>query len=224
MIKACIFDLDGVIVDTAKYHFIAWQELAESQGISFTETENEQLKGVGRMESLEYILSLGDIQKSDSEKLALAAAKNTRYVELIAGLNPSDMLTGVKTFLDELKTHNIKIALGSSSKNARPVLDYLGIRSMFDVIVDGTNINKSKPDPQVFNMGASQLGIESAHAVVFEDAKAGIEAAINGGFMSVGVGEESELGAADFVIENFEDFNFEKLKNALKQKYERLFG
>ena len=215
MIKACLFDLDGVIVDTARYHFIAWRNLANDLGIDFDEKENENLKGVGRMESLEYILSLGGIYKSDHEKELLAAKKNDQYKMLIEQIGPSEILPGVEDFLGELKSANILIGLGSSSKNARPVLSYLGIKTYFDVIVDGTDISKSKPDPEVFIRGAEALSIAPSETVVFEDARAGVEAARTGGFMSIGVGDPVELGIADHVINGFVDFNLEKMKNIL---------
>lgn len=215
MIKACLFDLDGVIVDTARYHFIAWRNLANDLGIDFDEKENENLKGVGRMESLEYILSLGGINKSDHEKELLAAKKNDQYKMLIEQIGPSEILPGVEDFLGELKSADILIGLGSSSKNARPVLSYLGIKTYFDVIVDGTDISKSKPDPEVFIRGAEALSIAPSETVVFEDARAGVEAARTGGFMSIGVGDPVELGIADHVINGFVDFNLEKMKNIL---------
>lgn len=217
MIKACLFDLDGVIVDTAKYHYLAWKELASSLGIEFNEEHNENLKGVGRMESLDYILELGAVQKTDDEKARLAHEKNERYKVLVSSLDAQGILPGVKAFLEELRGQGIGIGLGSSSKNARPVLDYLGLKSYFDVIIDGTDIRNSKPDPEVFILGASALDLDPSEIVVFEDAQAGIEAAIRGGFMSVGVGSEDELSAADFVISGFDGFSFEMLKNQLER-------
>ncbi|NNE13934.1 MAG: beta-phosphoglucomutase [Saprospiraceae bacterium] len=212
MIQACIFDLDGVIVDTAKYHFIAWAQMAKDLGISFTEKENENLKGVGRMESLEYILSLGNVEKSDQEKTDLAQLKNEHYKQLISNINNEEILPGVVSLLDELKSSHIKIALGSSSKNARGILNALDLMKYFDVVVDGTDITKSKPDPQVFTMGADQLKLSPSHIVVFEDAYNGIEAAKQGGFFAIGVGDENELDNADVVIPGMADFNLNTLK------------
>jgi beta-phosphoglucomutase len=206
MVKACIFDLDGVIVDSAKYHFLAWKEMAQSLEIDFTEEHNEQLKGVGRMESLEYILGLKALNLSQIEKEKLAFVKNENYKKFIAQIDASEILVGVVRFLDELKKHNIKIALGSSSKNARAILKYTELMAYFDVIIDGTDINKSKPDPEVFVKGSESLHIDPQDIVVFEDAIKGIEAAKAGGFMSVGVGDPSQLSAADLVIEGFENF------------------
>ncbi len=215
MISACIFDLDGVIVDTAKFHYIAWKEMARSVGVNFSETDNEELKGVGRMESLDFILKLGEIDKSASERQKLAYVKNEHYKKLISNIGREEILPGVLLFLDELKDKQVKIALGSSSKNARTILKALNIDGYFDVIVDGTNTTKSKPDPQVFNLGAEALGLSSNTIVVFEDAVKGVEAAKTGNFKTIGVGDESVLSNADAVISDFQDFVFADLINLL---------
>ena len=215
MIKACTFDLDGVIVDTAKFHFQAWQDLARSLGIEFTEKHNENLKGVGRMDSLRYILSLGSKELSQKEMEDLAAAKNDQYTQLIASLDRKDILPGVLDFLKLLRSADIRIALGSSSKNARKVLDYLDLYDYFDVIVDGTNISRSKPDPQVFELGAEALELIPNEIVVFEDAQAGIDAAIQGGFRCIGIGSDDELKNADYIMEGFIGFDLDELKNVL---------
>ena len=217
MIRACIFDLDGVIVDTAIYHFVAWKNLAASLGIEFTEKNNEKLKGVGRMESLDYILSLGQVQKNESEMLVLAHNKNEHYKSLISSLTEEAILPGIKVFFDELKEAGVFIALGSSSKNARPVLENIGLKSYFDVIVDGTNISRSKPDPEVFELGAQALEIPPVEIIVFEDAQAGIDAAKTGGFKCVGVGSAEELSGADILIPGFEGLTYAHLLNQLKQ-------
>jgi len=213
MIKACIFDLDGVIVDTAKYHFKAWREMASAIGIDFTEIDNEELKGVGRMESLDFILSLGNVEKPMHEKQKLAYAKNQQYKSLISNISKDEILPGVLKFLDLLKQNNIKIALGSSSKNAQTILVTLNIDHYFDVIIDGTNTTKSKPDPQVFNLGADALGIPAENIVVFEDAVKGVEAALSGNFLTIGVGEKDILKKAHFVIPGFEYFTIDTLRN-----------
>ena len=218
MIKGCIFDLDGVIVDSAKYHFIAWKALASSLGIDFTEKQNENLKGVGRMESLDYILSLGKLNKSYLEKLELADSKNEHYKSLISKMDSSEILPGVLDFLNELKNLNIKIALGSSSKNARIILKTVGVTDYFDAIVDGTNISKSKPDPEVFMIGAESLNLIPENIVVFEDAYQGIEAANRGGFISVGVGSAQELNNAHYNISGFENLRFEILLDSIMKK------
>ena len=218
MIKGCIFDLDGVIVDTARYHFQAWRRLANELGFDFTEAENEKLKGVSRVESLKLILSWGGVEKSPEEQVELAARKNDWYLELISNMTPDEILPGVKEFLEELKSRNIKIALGSASKNAPAILDRVGLTDYFDAIIDGTKTTRSKPDPQVFLLGAEALGLHPAETVVFEDAEKGIEAALNGGFLAVGVGDPATLGSAHLVIPGFQNFTFGKLTEALPVK------
>lgn len=216
MIRACIFDLDGVIVDTAKFHFIAWKEMANSVGVEFTEEDNEQLKGVGRMESLDFILKLGDIKKSERERQKLAFVKNEQYKKLIANIGRDEILPGVLNFLENLKQEHIKIALGSSSKNARTILQALKIETYFNVIVDGTNTTRSKPDPQVFNLGAEALQVLPNETVVFEDAVKGVEAAKLGGFYAIGVGEKDVLANADAVISGFDGLSFDQLITLLQ--------
>lgn len=211
-LKACIFDLDGVIVDTARYHYASWRDLANGLGIEFTSEENENLKGVSRMESLDYILNLGGIALDHKTKEKLAFGKNEQYKLLIQGMDESEILEGVVSLLDELKENGIKIGLGSSSKNAGPILQKLNLTSYFDVIIDGTKTTRSKPDPQVFEMGAEALQISSKQIVVFEDALNGIAAAKAGDFNTIGVGDKNVLGTADFVIPNFTNFSLEKLK------------
>ena len=215
-ISACIFDLDGVIVDTAKYHFLAWKRLSEEIGISFTEEDNEQLKGISRKRSLEIILELGDKTLSQKEKDELCDKKNQWYLQYILQLNPDSILPGVYDFLTELKEKKIKIALGSASKNAGVILDKLNTTHFFDVIIDGNKITKAKPDPQIFLRAAAELKVPSAHCVVFEDAVAGIEAAINGNMHCVGVGDEKILHNANFVIQTFEGMTYDKLIKNLK--------
>jgi beta-phosphoglucomutase len=210
-IKACLFDLDGVIVDTAKYHYLAWKRLANELGFEFTEEDNERLKGVSRMESLEVLLDIGGISFDKEIKEALAAKKNTWYVEYISKMDSSEILPGVLDFLKELKKKEIKISLGSVSKNAMTILANVGLVEYFDAIIDGTKITHAKPDPEVFLKGAEELGIEPKHCAVFEDAQAGIEAAINAGMYSIGVGSPEILGRANFVISNFQEMTVEKL-------------
>ena len=211
MFKGCIFDLDGVIVDTAKYHFIAWKKIAHSFKIDFTERENENLKGVGRMDSLKHILSLGNIKLSPSELNSLARKKNTHYLELLEDLNDQVILPGVQNFLQALKTQHIKVGVGSASRNAKVILEKLNLTSYFDVIVDGNDTTKGKPDPQVFLMCADAMEVYPEETIVFEDSIKGLYAANRGGFSSVGIGKESVLDIANYVMPDFSNFNINKL-------------
>ncbi|GLR15663.1 phosphoglucomutase [Portibacter lacus] len=205
-IKAVIFDLDGVIVDTAKYHYLAWKSLADQLGIPFSERENENLKGISRMDSLNFILSLGDVQyMSQDDKMKLAISKNLHYLELITDLNREDILPGTLEWIQECKDNNIKIALGSASKNARRILESLDLIDQFDVIIDGTNTTKTKPDPQVFELAAKGLGVKASESVVIEDAYKGLEAAKNGGFYSIGIGDPEILNIADINLRSLSD-------------------
>ena len=201
-IKACLFDLDGVVVDTAKYHYLAWKRLANSLGFDFTEKDNERLKGVSRTESLEILLSIGKIKPSSEEKLRMAEEKNNWYVEYISKLDENEILPGVKDFLIELRQNDIKIALGSASKNSMLILNNLNLISYFDAIVDGNKVSKAKPDPEVFLLGASELKVEPLECVVFEDAQAGIEAAKAANMKVIGIGQKDVLLNADKIFED----------------------
>jgi len=214
-IKACIFDLDGVIVDTARYHFIAWKALAEELGFVFTEEDNERLKGVSRMQSLEILLEIGKLQFTREEKLAMAEKKNALYVSYIEKMTPGEILPGVKEFLEEIRGKGIGVALGSASKNSPMILEQIGLAQLFDVVVDGNSITEAKPNPEVFLRGAERLGVLPSKCVVFEDAIAGVEAARNAGMHCVGIGEPQTLGMADLVIPGFEGYHFEKLLQSL---------
>ncbi len=211
-IRACLFDLDGVIVDTAKYHYLAWKRLAKELGFEFTEEDNERLKGVSRMKSLEILLELGGVSFDEEAKEALAAKKNAWYVEYISKMDSSEILPGIIDFIKELKEKGIKISLGSVSKNAMTILTNVGILEYFDAVIDGTKITHAKPDPEVFLKGAEELGVDPKYCVVFEDAKAGIEAAINAGMYSIGVGSPEILDRADLVISSFEEMTADKLR------------
>ena len=214
-IKACIFDLDGVIVDTAKYHYQAWNTIAQKLGFEFTWEENEQLKGVSRVDSLDIILQIGNITISQEEKQKYLVEKNEIYLDLIKDMNPSEILPGVQDFLTELKEREIKIALGSASKNARPILKRVGLIDHFEAIVDGNEVVNGKPDPEVFVKGATALGVDCEEAVVFEDSRSGITAANHGGFRSVGVGLPNVLDEAEYVIPGFADVNLNQIVEAL---------
>lgn len=215
-LSACLFDLDGVIVDTAKYHYIAWRELANDLGFDLSLEQNESLKGISRMESLDIILGFGNATLTDEEKVARAAVKNARYLELCQQMTPDDTLPGVRRFMEEVKAASIKIGLGSASKNARVILERIDMLDYFETIVDGTRITKSKPDPEVFLIGANDLHLAPEDCVVFEDAVAGVEAAKAGGMYAVGIGEASVLTQADIVVEGFENFSLSDLKSQFK--------
>ncbi len=210
-IQACLFDLDGVIVDTAKYHFQAWKRLANELGFDLSLEQNELLKGISRMESLDIILNIGKVALTNDEKNKYASEKNTLYLELCQQMTPDDTLPGVRSFLEELKAASIKIGLGSASKNARVILERIDMLHYFETIVDGNRITKGKPDPEVFLMGATDLDTAPENCVVFEDAVAGVQAANAGGMFAVGIGEASILTEADFVVEGFEGFSLKEL-------------
>ncbi|GAF02521.1 beta-phosphoglucomutase [Saccharicrinis fermentans] len=212
-VKACLFDLDGVIVDTAKYHYIAWKELANNMGFDFTLEDNERLKGVSRMTSLDILLSIGNIEKSEEEKLALATLKNEKYLSYILKMGPEEILPGTRDFLELLKKEGIKIALGSASKNAMTILERLELTPYFEAIIDGTKVSKAKPDPEVFLKGAEALGVAPMDCVVFEDAEAGVDAALAGGMKCVGIGKEDVLGKAHLVVEGLHKMDMQKLSS-----------
>ncbi len=213
--KACIFDLDGVIVDTAIYHFKAWKRLANKLDFDFTEEENEKLKGISRVRSLELILEWGGVQKTEAERLELATLKNDWYVEMINQMQAGEILPGVKEFLLSIQKAGYKTALGSASKNAAIILKKVRLLDFFDVLVDGNQVSASKPDPEVFLKGAEVLGIEPVNCVVFEDAIAGVEAAKAGGMKVVGIGSADVLKGADLVIAGLHEMNLEKLEKLI---------
>jgi len=210
-IRACIFDLDGVVVDTAKYHYLAWKRLAGELGFEFYEKDNERLKGISRLESLNILLEIGNISLTSLEKEKLAERKNQWYLEYITKMTPDEILPGVKEFIEELREKGVKIGLGSASKNARLILNQIGIIDLFQTIADGTRVAKAKPDPEIFLLAAKDLNVEPEHSIVFEDAEAGIESAIRGGFRSVGVGSPSILHKANVVIPDFNGLTYDKL-------------
>ncbi len=211
MIKACIFDLDGVIVDTAKYHYIAWKQLADEMGFDFTEEDNERLKGVSRMASLDILLEIGNITIDDIEKNKLADKKNDVYLSYITQMGPDEILPGAKEFLNACRKNNIKTALGSASKNAMIILNRLELTELFDAIIDGTKTTKAKPDPEVFIKGALELNIPPENCVVFEDAEAGVEAALAANMKCVGIGDKNILNKADKVVDGLHEFTIDML-------------
>ncbi|WP_454881268.1 beta-phosphoglucomutase [Sphingobacterium detergens] len=201
-VKAVIFDLDGVLVDTAIYHFQAWHRLAKSLGYSFSVADNEQLKGVSRVESLELILKWAGLEKSEQEKEQLLVQKNQWYLALIEQLNPEQLLPGSFDLLNKLREKNILIALGSASKNALNILQKTGIVDYFDALIDGNVVSASKPDPEVFLKGAAALAISPSYCLVLEDAQAGIDAAKAANMQVIGVGEADNLKGADDIVTN----------------------
>ena len=205
MKKAFIFDLDGVIVDTAKYHFLAWQKLANQLGIEFTHEHNEGLKGVSRVHSLDIILELGNKQASQEDKNQWLVQKNEEYLSYLVDMDESEILPGVLKVLEYLKSKNQFIALGSASKNARPILEKTNIMHFFDAIVDGNDVSNAKPDPEVFLRAAQLVGVLNENAIVFEDSVAGIQAANIANMISVGIGDATVLHEAKY---NFKDFTF----------------
>lgn len=196
MIKAVIFDLDGVLTDTAHYHFQAWQALAHSLGIAFNEQDNEQLKGVDRLGSLRMILAKGQLQLDADAENALMAEKNAHYLQLIANMSEADLFTGVRPLLTALKQQNIKLAVASASKNANFVLQRLGIYDEFDAIADAALVKASKPDPEIFLQAAARLGIAVEHCLGIEDAAAGVSAINSAGMQAVGIGDAGVLHEA----------------------------
>ncbi|MEY4988219.1 MAG: Beta-phosphoglucomutase [Bacteroidota bacterium] len=211
MYKACLFDLDGVLVDTAIYHFQAWKNLGKQFGYELTEEQNEQLKGVSRVESLNKILDWANYTATQEEKAAWLIEKNEDYLRLISNMNPSEILPGVLEFLEQIKSLGYKIALGSASKNAEIILEKTKLISWFDLIIDGNKVSKSKPDPEVFLKGAEGLGLAPESCIVFEDAQAGVEAAKAGQMKAIGIGDASTLFLADKIIPNFIGVNAAEL-------------
>jgi len=211
LIKAIIFDLDGVIVDTARYHFLAWKRLADELAIPFTETDNERLKGVSRMRSMEILLEIGGITMSETEKEKLANRKNTWFVDYVERMLPEEIYPGVKPLLEKLRQRGIQVALASSSKNAKTVIQLLHIQELFEVVVDGTMIVHSKPDPEIFLLAAMRLGIPPKECLVVEDAEAGVEAAHAAGMRCLGIGSPEQLFKAEKVISKTGDFTMEML-------------
>lgn len=212
-IRACIFDLDGVIVDTARYHFLAWKRLADNLKIDFSGKDNERLKGVSRMDSLEIILELGGLHLDKSKKEEYAALKNQWYVEFINKMTPGEVLPGAVEFINEIRKAGIRTAIGSASKNTPLILERVGIRDLFDAVADGNVVHKAKPDPEVFLTAARMLGALPAECVVFEDAIAGVRAAINAGMLCVGVGSPEILAEAHLIVSGLREMSLKKLKN-----------
>ena len=205
--KGFIFDLDGVIVDTAKYHYLAWKKLAESIGISFSEVQNEQLKGVSRVGSLEKILAWQNTKISQDKFMELMEQKNKDYLSHVSRMTENEILPDVVRVISYLKKHEQPIALGSASKNAKAILEKVNLLNEFDIVVDGNNVSKTKPNPEVFLISAKRLRKEPKNCIVFEDAVAGVQAANKAGMISIGIGSEEVLYEADYTFNNFTEIS-----------------
>ncbi|MDR5590678.1 beta-phosphoglucomutase [Christiangramia sp. SM2212] len=216
--KAFIFDLDGVIVDTAKFHFLAWRKLANDLGFDFTEEQNEQLKGVSRVESLKKILKWGNMELSEEEFNRQMALKNENYLSYVEEMDDAEILPGVPKVLNYLIENKIPFALGSASKNARTILKKIDLYEKFDAIVDGTDVSKAKPDPEVFLIAAEKLNAEPHNCVVFEDSVAGVQAANIGKMTSIGIGDEKVLNEADYVFTDFTEIEIEFIEKLLRNQ------
>lgn len=214
--RACIFDLDGVIVDTAKYHFLAWKRLADQLKINFTREDNERLKGVSRVASLKIILELGHLTPDKKTREEYASLKNKWYIDYISKMTREEILPGSLEFINELKNYGIKVALGSASKNTPLILERVGMDRLFDAVADGNIVHKAKPDPEVFITAAKMINVDPVFCVVFEDAVAGIQAAHNAGMICVGIGSVEVLREADYVVPGLNMINPGKLRNIEK--------
>ena len=212
---AFIFDLDGVIVDTAKYHYLAWKNLANSLGIEFSETQNEMLKGVSRVKSLDIILEMGAVDLSEEEKQPFLINKNIEYLGFVNKMTANEILPGVLDLLNFLDANNIKYALGSASKNAQLILEKVGLADRFAALVDGNDVTKGKPNPEVFLIGAEKLNIKPENCIVVEDAIAGIQAAKSAKMISIGIGDKKVLGEADYVFKDMTKMTPDFLKDLI---------
>ncbi|MBJ05483.1 MAG: beta-phosphoglucomutase [Flavobacteriales bacterium] len=209
MIKGLIFDLDGVIVDTAHYHYLSWREISRDLNIDFTVKDNENLKGVSRIDSLNYILKLGSLSFNTEEKNNLLDKKNNIYKHSISTLGKKNILKGVEKILSKAKEKKMLLAVGSSSKNAKMIVEKLNLTHLFQAVVDGTMVKKTKPDPEVFLKAAKKMNLKSSECIVFEDAESGVIAAKKGGFNVVSVGNINIRNIGDVYVESLEDFNLD---------------
>jgi beta-phosphoglucomutase len=212
-IKGFIFDLDGVLTDTAEYHFRGWKRLADEEGIPFSREENEALRGIPRRASLMVLLK-GRIY-SEEKIQEMMARKNNYYLEFIREITPRDLLPGSRELLEEIRAAGLKSALGSASKNAGEVLDRLGIRDLLDAVSDGYSVQRQKPAPDLFLHAAEQIALPPAACVVVEDATAGVEAALAGGFRTIGIGPQERVGQAELVLPGLEGQRLAKILQAL---------
>ena len=211
-----IFDLDGVIVDTAKYHYLAWKNLANELGFELTKEQNELFKGVSRKKSLEILLKLGNVETTQEQFNTWMVEKNTDYLAYIEKMDASEILPNVPKVLDFLKSNNIPISLGSASKNAVPILEKVNLLGYFNAIVDGNSVTKAKPNPEVFLKAAEKLNVLPENCIVFEDAVAGIKAANTASMISIGIGDKQVLHEADYVFTDFTTMGIDFLKELAK--------
>lgn len=218
MIKACLFDLDGVIVDTAKYHFLAWRAIAKELGIRFTEKDNERLKGVSRAQSLEILLSLRPVTLDTARKVEMAERKNALYLSYVKNISPAEILPGATDFLTACRRVGYKTALATASRNASLIVELLGIAPLFDAVVDGNQVKKTKPNPEVFLRCADAVRVGASQCAVFEDAVAGIEAALVAGMLAIGIGKPEHLTRADLVVPGLSSLTLEDLHRAERGK------
>lgn len=212
-----IFDLDGVIVDTAKYHYLAWKNLANELGFEFTKEQNEMFKGVSRKRCLEILLEIGGVEATQEQFEIWMVEKNEDYLKYIEKMDETEILPDVLKVLKYLAGSKMPIALGSASKNARPILEKVNLLLYFDTIVDGNNVTKAKPNPEVFLIAADQLGVQPENCIVFEDAQAGIQAANAANMVSIGIGDSETLSEADYNFNDFTEINLEFLESLIKR-------
>jgi len=217
-LRACIFDLDGVLVDTARYHYLAWKRLAEQLNIKFTEEDNEHLKGVSRMDSLEIILNSANLKIDQKTKDEFADLKNRWYFEYIIRMTPDEILPGSLQLINELKKEGIKIALGSASRNTPIILERLKLENTFDAIADGNIVSKAKPDPEVFLTAAGMLNVNPEECIVIEDAIAGIRAAKTAGMRCIGIGSATILTEAHYVVSGLNKLDLKLLLKIFNSK------
>lgn len=208
-IHAFIFDLDGVLTDTAEYHYLAWKRLADEEGIPFSREDNESLRGISRRESLAIILKGREI--SEVQAQALMERKNAYYLELIRQLSPKDLLPGALPLLQEIRNAEMKIAIASASKNAEEVVERLGLRSLIDALIDGHMVARTKPAPDIFLLAAQRLGEKPESCVVVEDAAAGIQAAKAAGMLTIGIGPQQRVGEADLVLSSLKELGLREI-------------
>lgn len=210
-----IFDLDGVIVDTVKLHYLAWRRLANNFGFDISEAQNEQLKGISRVKSLEKILQWGEVNLTEDEFMEQMAMKNDHYLSYVSTMTAEDILPGVSEMINYLAELNVPIALGSSSKNARIILEKINLQQRFQIVVDGNDVTKAKPNPKIFLIAASKLKIEPENCIVFEDSMAGVQAANFANMTCIGIGDKKVLHEADYIFSDFTEIDKNFIKDLL---------